>query len=152
MTRVVFLNIGLCLSPAPESPLVSHPIQTAQGMPTLSALLSHCPWLLLPTPHSAPSHPRAFALAIPLLGTIFLRYTHSSLPHCNRPLCKSPLIRGTWVTQSVKRPTSAQVMISQFVSSSPMSGSVLTAQNLEPASDSVSPLSTPLCSCSVSQK
>ena len=30
-------------------------------------------------------------------------------------------------------------MISQFVSSSPASGSVLTAQSLEPASDSVSP-------------
>ena len=41
-------------------------------------------------------------------------------------------------------PTSAQVMISQFVSSSPTSGSVLTAQSLEPASDSVS-LSVSLC-------
>ena len=49
-----------------------------------------------------------------------------------------------WVAQSVKRPTSAQVMISQFVGSSPASGSVLTAQSLEPASDSVSPsLSVP---------
>ena len=38
-----------------------------------------------------------------------------------------------------KRPASAQVMISQFVSSSPTSGSVLTAHSLEPASDSVSP-------------
>ena len=35
--------------------------------------------------------------------------------------------RGTWVAQSVKHRTSAQVMISQFVSSSPASGSVLTA-------------------------
>ena len=51
---------------------------------------------------------------------------------------------GTWVAQSVKRPTSAQVMISQFVSLSPVSGSVLTAQSLEPALDSVSPsLSAP---------
>ena len=40
---------------------------------------------------------------------------------------------------SVKRPTSALIMISQFMGSSPESGSVLTAQNLEPASDSVSP-------------
>ena len=49
------------------------------------------------------------------------------------------------MAQSVKRPTSAQVMISQFVSSSPTSGSVLTAQSLEPASDPVSPsLSLPL--------
>ena len=52
--------------------------------------------------------------------------------------------RGAWVAWSVKRLTSAQVMISLAVSSSPASGSVLTAQSLEPASDSVSPpLSTP---------
>ena len=38
----------------------------------------------------------------------------------------------------VKRLTSAQVMISQSVGSSPASGSVLTAQSLVPASDSVS--------------
>ena len=43
------------------------------------------------------------------------------------------------MAQSVKPPTSAQVMISQSVSSSPASGSALTAQNLEAASDSVSP-------------
>ena len=46
---------------------------------------------------------------------------------------------GAWVAQSVKRPTSAQVMISRSVSSSPASGSVLTAQSLAPVSDSVSP-------------
>ena len=46
---------------------------------------------------------------------------------------------GACVAQSVKPPTSAQVMISWSVSLSPMSGSVLTAQSLEPASDSVSP-------------
>ena len=56
--------------------------------------------------------------------------------------CKN--LRGAWVAQSVKRPTSAQVMISQSMSSSPASGSVLTAQSLEPVSDSVSPsLSAP---------
>ena len=42
------------------------------------------------------------------------------------------------MAQSVKRPTWAQVMISQFMGSTPMSGSVLTAQSLKPASDSVS--------------
>ena len=48
------------------------------------------------------------------------------------------------MAQSDEHLTSAQVMISQFVSSSPASGSVLTAQSLEPASDSVSPsLSAP---------
>ena len=51
---------------------------------------------------------------------------------------------GAWVAQSVKRPTSAQVMISRSVSSSPVLGSVLTAQSPEPVSDSVSPpLSAP---------
>ena len=69
--------------------------------------------------------------------------------------------RGAWVAQSVKHPTSAQVMISQLVisqlvSSSPTSGSVLTARSLEPVSESVSPsLSAPrpfmLC-LSLSQK
>ena len=75
--------------------------------------------------------------------------------------CLCPL-RGAWVAQSVKLRTSAQVMISRSVSwsksvsSSPGSGSMLTAQSLEPASDSVSPsLSAPpllmLC-LSLSQK
>ena len=60
--------------------------------------------------------------------------------------------RGTSVAQLVEHPTSAQVMISQLVNSSPKSGSVLTAQILERALDSVSPsLSLPLsCSRSVS--
>ena len=48
------------------------------------------------------------------------------------------------MAQSVKRPASAQVMISWFVDSSPVLGSVLTAQRLEPVSDSASPsLSAP---------
>ena len=44
---------------------------------------------------------------------------------------KNLVFRGAWVAQSVERPTSAQVMISRFVGSSPTSGSVLTAQSLE---------------------
>ena len=48
------------------------------------------------------------------------------------------------MAQSVKCLTSAQVMISRLVGSSPALGSVLTARSLEPASDSVSPsLSAP---------
>ena len=43
------------------------------------------------------------------------------------------------MAQWVKLPTSAQVMISRFLGSSPVSGSVLTAQSLKPDSDSVSP-------------
>ena len=53
---------------------------------------------------------------------------------------------------SVKRRTSAQVMILWFVVWSPTSGSVLTAQSLGPPPDSVSPsLSLPLlCFCALS--
>ena len=40
------------------------------------------------------------------------------------------IFRGAWVAQSVEHPTSAQVMISQFV---------LIAQSQKPALDSVSP-------------
>ena len=57
--------------------------------------------------------------------------------------------RGVWEAQSVEHLTSAQVMISQFVSSRPASGSLLSAGSLEPASDSVS-LSLPLLSLSLS--
>ena len=47
--------------------------------------------------------------------------------------------RGARVAQSVSCQTSAQVRIARFVGSSPASGSVLIAQSLEPALDSVSP-------------
>ena len=43
------------------------------------------------------------------------------------------------MAQLVKCPTSAQVMILQFLGSGPASGSVLTALSLEPALHSVSP-------------
>ena len=60
------------------------------------------------------------------------------------------------MAQSVKRSTSAQVMISWFMGLSPVLGSVLTAHSLEPASDSVSSsFSVPpqlTLSLSVSQK
>ena len=59
---------------------------------------------------------------------------------------------GRWVFQSVKCLTSAQVMISLSVSSSPTSGSVQTVQSLEPALDSGSPSLCPsLLACSLSQ-
>ena len=54
-------------------------------------------------------------------------------------LVRTGWCRGAWVSQSVECPTSAQVMISRFVSSSPAWGPGLTAQSLEPALDSVSP-------------
>ena len=48
------------------------------------------------------------------------------------------------MAQSVERRTSAQVVVSRFMSSRPVWGSVLPAQSLEPDSDSVSPcLSAP---------
>ena len=51
---------------------------------------------------------------------------------------------GAWVAQSVKRSTSAQVIILQFMSLRPLLGSGLTVWSLEPASGSVSPsLSAP---------
>ena len=68
---------------------------------------------------------------------------------------KKKKARGAWVAQSVERLTSAQIMISQLMSSSPALDSVLTAWSLEPASDSAPPsLSAPthLHSVSVSLK
>ena len=60
---------------------------------------------------------------------------------------------GAWMAQSVKGPTSAQIMISQFVGSSPTLGSAVTElQSLQPASDSVSPyLSAPPHLCCLSK-
>ena len=79
------------------------------------------------------------------LSALVLRASGQCYPNCRHhpPLTNENLENenswGAWVAQSVKHLTSAQVMISQFVSSSPMSGSVLTAQSLEPASNCVSP-------------
>ena len=63
---------------------------------------------------------------------------------------KEPAARSAWVAQSLERPPLAQVMISWFVSSSPGSGSLLSAcQRAEPASEPLSPHSLPLpCLCS----
>ena len=66
------------------------------------------------------------------------------------PFYKNKSFLGAWAAQLVECPTSAQVTISQFVGSSPASGSVLTAQSLEPALDSVSYSLLLPCSCSVS--
>ena len=63
---------------------------------------------------------------------------HPGAHFLNPQVLESQCWRGAWVAQSVERPTSAQVMISQFVGSSLTTGSVLTARRLEPASDCVS--------------
>ena len=74
------------------------------------------------------------------------------LPH-SHSICLSIInIRAAWVAQLVERPTSAQVMISQLVGLSPASGSVLTAQSLEPVSDSMSPSLSAPPPLSLSQK
>ena len=73
-------------------------------------------------------------------GFIFWVLIYALVLYCIK---RSP--RGAWVAQSVERPTLAQVIISQSVSSSPAWAFVLTAQSLEPASDSVS-FSLSLCS------
>ena len=54
------------------------------------------------------------------------------------------------MAQLVKHLTLVQVMISQSVSLSPVLGSVLTAQSLEPASDSVSISLCPSPACALS--
>ena len=67
---------------------------------------------------------------------MYVLTTHSNVVamlHCRRSFW------GAWVAQSVKRLTLAQVTISRSMSWSPALGSALTAQSLEPASDSVSP-------------
>ena len=50
---------------------------------------------------------------------------------------------GAWVAQLVNHPTSAQVMISQFMNSSPTSGSALTVRSLLGFSVSLSLCSSP---------
>ena len=66
-------------------------------------------------------------------GELFKKVLMSSIL---KILFKKILSLGGSVGEAVEL---AQIMISQFVSSSPASGSVLTAQSLKPASDSVSP-------------
>ena len=52
---------------------------------------------------------------------------------------KNTSVWGAWVASSIKLLTVAEVVISRLLSSSPTSGSVLTARSRKPASDSVSP-------------
>ena len=61
------------------------------------------------------------------------------------------ILGGAWEAQLVEHPTSAQVMLSRFVSSSSVWGSVLTVQSLELVSDSVSPSLSAPPSLSLSQ-
>ena len=65
------------------------------------------------------------------------RDTKAKMNYCDVINIKS--FWGTWVAQLVKSLTLAQVMISRLVGLNPALGSVLTAQSLEPTSNSVSP-------------
>ena len=77
------------------------------------------------------SHMRQFTAvsAEPISDPLSPSLSASPLLVCTLSLSKinikKIIIRGTWVAQSVKCPTSAQVMISHSVSSSPMSGSLI---------------------------
>ena len=85
----------------------------------------------------------------------FLQITHNASPALLPTVSfKEILSRGAWVVQSVGYLTLAQVMISQLVSSSLTSGSVLTAQSLEAVSSTLSLCPSPAhsLSLSVSQK
>ena len=98
------------------------------------------------------SHGLPSAFACILISLLIRTYGLGSQTHFTIITSSKSLPRGSWVAQSVEHPTSAQVMISRLVSSSPASGSVRTAQSLDPASDSVSPslsLSAPPSLCSV---
>ena len=78
-----------------------------------------------------------------VMGLVHLHLCECPTAHSSHPLQEMAVSKssseGTWVAQSVKRLTSVQVMISRFVGLSSASGSVLTAWNREPDSDSVSP-------------
>ena len=80
-----------------------------------------------------------FSHTFPLLDLSTWEFLLQRGSDCSYRVVKNGDFGGTWVAQSANRPTSAQVTISQFVGSRPASGSVLTAQSLEPVSDSVSP-------------
>ena len=72
-------------------------------------------------------------------GNRYLNRSRYIQPRCQGNTYKVSALRLLLVGPlhgSVKCPALAQVMISWFMGSSPMSGSVLTAQRLEPASHS----------------
>ena len=61
---------------------------------------------------------------------LFLIYNKKRSELKNKQTNQQKTLWGSWVAQSVKHQTLAQVMISQLMSSSPTAGPVLTAQSL----------------------
>ena len=103
---------------------------------------------LCPSLHPPPAqHPDVHVMALNAAAERSLSTQKAKYKIACKPTGKCPAslviqkcrFRGAWVAQWVKHLISAQVMISRFMSSRPASGSVLTGQSLEPASDSVSP-------------
>ena len=71
-----------------------------------------------------------------------MRLPPTSMPHGN--IIKNGVSWGAWVVQSVERQASAQVVMSQFMSSSPALGSLLSVQGPPQISGPLSPfLSAP---------
>lgn len=86
-------------SPSPElkSLMVPHVIQSKSESLPACPTLNTCRLRLVPLkPRPAPSYPRAFARAVPLLGTPFLTPS--------RPRLTSPLIRWTRADGGTQRP------------------------------------------------
>ena len=102
-----------------------------------TSLLYHLIWQLLLLLHL--NKPYKIPFLICQLGDTSFLCLSSSCCRVQSKLQECIYFRGTWVAQWVRRLTLAPVMISWFISLSPTPGSVLTAQSLEPASDSVSP-------------
>ena len=104
-------------------------------------------------PDSILGHEKLTFRAVPLSGNLLAiaNVREESVHKCYGGIRILLVFWGTWVAQSIKHPTLAQVMISRFMGSRPALGSVLTAQSLEPALDPVSPSVLPLfCSRSLS--
>ena len=74
----------------------------------------------------------AYMFMFPWASAMTTIYTSERLNADLQSHHRKEMLEGAWVAQSVKRPASAQVMISRSVGLSPTSGSVLTAQSLEP--------------------
>ena len=83
-----------------------------------------------------PEKATAHKLAVYAMLTQDVKMRFDRTIQASGSLKKMSSSRGAWMAQSVKRPTSAQVMVSWLVSSSPALSSVL---GMEPAWDSVSP-------------
>ena len=106
------------------------------------------PHFPLPLTHFSPERREGSEMLVTstqaLLVTTLDNDVPRSCPRCPQLCIENTCAQGTWVAQSVTCLTSAQVLISRFMGSSPASGSVLTAWSLEPALGSVSPsLSAP---------